>query len=165
MLANRCVYVHDPVGGRGDAGKYPRSRQVCHALNNTTNHPHAIQHPSKYPNLEYLVLSGQMVMCVHNPVNGRGASQIPPTTKCQVRSKYCTRPPPTSSIYCHAYNLWPFHVSPHRKNGVHTCNGLVGGWGDQIPPSTPSTVTPQYDTSLPCVPFNKILTKQTCRTC
>jgi hypothetical protein len=115
----------------------------------------------KSSNIECWFLSMQMAACMHDPVDGRGANQIPPATKCQVRSKHCTQPLPTSSIYCHAHNLRPFHVSPPRM----ACIRAWPRWGGkkQIPPPMPSTVMPRYD--KPVCLFNKILTKQKGRTC
>ncbi len=68
-------------------------------------------------------------MCVHDPINGRGANQISPSVKCQVRLKHCMQPSPMSNIYFHAHYLRLFHISPRRESGVSMCTTSSGGGG------------------------------------
>jgi hypothetical protein len=69
-----------------------------------------------------------MITCVHDPVDGRGASHVPPTTKCQISSKHCTRPSPPRPVYIALLMTYTF-FSSHRENSRAYMHDLVGGWG------------------------------------
>ncbi len=83
----------------------------------------------------------------------------------QVKSERCTRPSPTYSVSCHV--IWGLSTSAHVGRLAHVrarpCRG-VGGLL-QIPPPTPSAVMPRYVTPVSHCTLQKILNKQTGRTC
>jgi hypothetical protein len=115
------------------------------------------------PNNEYLVLSVRMVMCVHDPDDGRGSNQIPPSVKCQVRLKHCMHHRPCP-IYISMLITWGYSTSAHEGRmacvRARPCRG-VGGSKHQ-PPPMPSTVMPHYDTPVShvCTSIKSWLNKQ-----
>jgi hypothetical protein len=106
--------------------------------------------PCRNPSIEYLVLSGRMVTCVHDPVSGRGANQeypLPPSAKSGQNTARVHRPHP---VYTAMLIIWGLSMSAHIRRMV--CVHAQPHWGlKQIPPPTQSAVTPVFHPA----PFNE----------
>ncbi len=133
---------------------------MCPVCNDTPNRPRTIHYPSNHWILSLKWVDGNVRA---RPSWWEGGQPNTPYTKCQVRSKQCKRPTPTSSIqYTAELITWGLFTSAHEGRMAYVRARPHRGMGGTRPPPTPSAVTPRYDTPVShmCPSIESWLNKQ-----
>ncbi len=133
-----------PSQGRGGGG----------VLEKAPGHTKCVMYAT-FPNIEYLVLGGWMVTCVHHSFGGRGANQEYPLPPSQIKTLHAT----IAHVYAVMLITWGLPMSVHI--GRRACalawprRGVGGGVEMNTPTHAKCSRATLWHTNPPCVPLSK----------